>query len=1629
MSFFKKQTKEEPTFVSGILATGGKVDEVIVALVEAANDADPRVRASIAKSILEIGKKQPDLVLSTCNDHLLKNLKTPREHRIILLNSIYQILELQRSEVTQGLMFSLINMAINEMTIEKQEIIPDWQGGASAVLVSLGIRFPNEILDELMKRFSPGTVPHYFIMKTLGDFIFANALETVPRLKEVIARVLPVLASIKHENMKWVFASGLGKFCDAILTYVANTKENQFTVYSFSSDIYPAYEILFSTWLQSKEPKVRLATIQALGSMCAVLAREQLEAQLPRLIPTLLAFYKKEKDLLPITQGFTNILEVAMKDGNRALDPLLPQIFATIHPLACIIPDYTNSHDIKNYNELLRCFQTISMVFSDSVITYLLERINNKDVRMKIGTIAIIRHLVTHNVEQLDDKRGLLVSGIKPLCNTEPSWTVKKELSQIIIAMASYGYLQLEGGESLVEFIIKNCSIPDEEIAKYEKDKKKDPSATTPSELRSLCDNILNLATTTIDAMHVVLWPYLLETIVIPQYSSAMGIITKCLAHIASLKREQDAEDYLIDFDRAPNLPKPQAIMARLLVMVNAPNRRNQLGMNTLLTLKNIGPILHPSICEMWDNAIPKLITYLETNSTSWNQSVWEELILRLLSETVKIANDDEWTNVLGDQLTKQFDLYNDDSDMKRIAFKHLGLVLQKTTHKESIRNKLETMLLVVNSNNEAERLGCAQGFGYCGATHLDMTLEKVQNAGKGGNTPTAPKKSGGGLLGLFSGSKNEAPDTTTTLILAYGYITAYASPTLITSRIDISIINHLKPTMVKAKSAVVKECIITTIDLIGKAMHSSHLKKEYVFKQRDDLLKQLLIYMTQTGSDITNQIRILGLNACATLINLDPVLSEELESGLLEKIVPFFAISGQDSSTQQIMDNMNTVFGNILLSQPSLICLCRLFRFIEPWICSKDGSQRERACNSVIFLLKKTVELKTKEGPERREKSFTDVGHCIAMLIPRCTDPIASIRQTAIEAIQTCLFIDYIVRLPQDSSNAQLPQELLPFKTFKERITTEELNEQFSAIHEMSRVLSVVTTKEELPELLLSSLKGLNDSQLSSTSGTCVVLNGLIKARGVELLPKVSQIVAGLLSALEGINHDQTMNGTLHALRSLASHHEIPVVNELLKAPVPHSNFVCKALQAIAKDENLVMTLIQHLFEIINNSQLYEERHIIDPKTKKNSLVACHIPMSATCAIGELLQLEELEDVLSENYPLFLGSLLLRIGTAYGMTEKTPSDQIATTLRNFISCGKETMIETVMAKKNSWDVLGTAEYHRAITDISGAVCKSHPTEMDGVYNFLYPFLKGNFVGQRIVAATVLAEFINHCQNNQNLLSKLVTCILSSLRDPTIKLQSLIGLGNIVAVGTEEANQYAPTVLDALMSSIDDQNEILALEAMNGLSKVFKIVEESRISPILVNVCHRIKPAFDKENNEVRTAAFTLFGALHRFGCGSGADAFYEQIHDNLPSLILHLNDENSNVSAACKNALRDLAPLFRSKEMEELFTSSTLDPNRSLDYSEFTNDLSIRLINSYPQRINYYVMTCIEHFKSSWNIIKANAVICVGFLLGNMSIEKRKSTNLNPGLITRAMILLLKERAPEVRKSCSDAMSLLHSY
>lgn len=116
-----------------------------------------------------------------------------------------------------------------------------------------------------------------------------------------------------------------------------------------------------------------------------------------KLIPGIIALYKKEKDHLPITHALASVLDCGVRGGGfkGALEPLLPPILATIHPLVCSPPDFSNSAALKNYNELLRCCEIIGRGFADQLVTFLLGRIEQKDYRIRIGSLNVIKHIVT----------------------------------------------------------------------------------------------------------------------------------------------------------------------------------------------------------------------------------------------------------------------------------------------------------------------------------------------------------------------------------------------------------------------------------------------------------------------------------------------------------------------------------------------------------------------------------------------------------------------------------------------------------------------------------------------------------------------------------------------------------------------------------------------------------------------------------------------------------------------------------------------------------------------------------------------------------------------------------------------------------------------------------------------------------------------------------------------------------------------------------------------------------------------------------------------------------------------------------------------------------------------------------
>lgn len=95
------------------------------------------------------------------------------------------------------------------------------------------------------------------------------------------------------------------------------------------------------------------------------------------------------------------------------------------------------------------------------MLPFLLQKFEQNNEKNRIASLTVIKHLINSSGNQMANKKQLAISGIRVILN-ETNPRVKKNLLQTIIAMAYHGYLGLEGGNLMIDFVLKQCSLPDD---------------------------------------------------------------------------------------------------------------------------------------------------------------------------------------------------------------------------------------------------------------------------------------------------------------------------------------------------------------------------------------------------------------------------------------------------------------------------------------------------------------------------------------------------------------------------------------------------------------------------------------------------------------------------------------------------------------------------------------------------------------------------------------------------------------------------------------------------------------------------------------------------------------------------------------------------------------------------------------------------------------------------------------------------------------------------------------------------------------------------------------------------------------------------------------------------------------
>eukprot|EP00042_Codosiga_hollandica_P058679 m.888514 g.888514 ORF g.888514 m.888514 type:complete len:837 (+) comp59932_c0_seq4:158-2668(+) len=835
----------------------------------------------------------------------------------------------------------------------------------------------------------------------------------------------------------------------------------------------------------------------------------------------------------------------------------------------------------------------------------------------------------------------------------------------------------------------------------------------------------------------------------------------------------------------------------------------------------------------------------------------------------------------------------------------------------------------------------------------------------------------------------------------------------------------------------------------------------------------------------------------------LDPKLSDADLYQLIDTVTAcFFDLpdpAGKDDQVElieRVLKSFRSLLSVVIEKDTSSACLQSLLKQIIRFMTSPKANQRLWMMSSYEHMLKSYLENLTvkiggaspvagadptattaKAAPAAQ--SLEGLGKFIADLVPRCTDPELHVRRAALEGIRYLLKIQATYHLKGNENDAIIDA----VNQLRDRADTTDSTAQFALVNDLSKVLSKKIAAEELLNFLYPLIDCLLDAQSTSSSGTCVVINGLFRQRGIELEAEVPNLVNVLHKQMGLITHERASLGILRSLRTLATHYLALVVKQLQTFDLPYDKYVVDIWQALAADENLAPRILEILMDILNTTRPYEEAD--RPKGSRAPMPKTAIvsQLKATCGVTELFAVEETGKLAQAHYALVLSTLFTRVASCVGVNGNgksvSPIDDAIDAFQSFAKRSESTFIfdemdedapvgfgavgvsapvsapptPTPTAPKQSlkdaqqqpagakpigsapskWDLLKKEEtFVEGLTYLSKAIALHAPTHVPALFQSFVESIKRVYELQRVAACAFFAELINQqCGGHLDLLNNLKNNLLTKLVDQShlVRMLCIRGLGNIASIPDDQMKKHTTAVLSAMVTGMDDRddpNDDITLEAMNGLSKIIAKIEEDTVRAILLNIALRIRPCFEKDKPQVRAAAFRLFGNLSRFGDGPSKEPFLEQIHANFMSLLLHLNEADAEVRLACKVALKQIGPLLESTKTNEMFQKHLVDDG-TLQYGDFMNDLSKIMIGDLDDKINFYVMSNISFFKSERVELKANAAIFTGFLLGNLHMSARKY--ITKEHVCGELIRLLRDPAVVVRIRAAEAMSLLHEY
>uniref|UniRef100_A0A5F9D615 Maestro heat like repeat family member 1 n=1 Tax=Oryctolagus cuniculus TaxID=9986 RepID=A0A5F9D615_RABIT len=1020
----------------------------------------------------------------------------------------------------------------------------------------------------------------------------------------------------------WAVAA-LQRFSESALEYLANLDQAPDPTVrkdTFAADLSSAYDILFHHWLQSREAKLRLAVVEALGPMSHLLPGDKLEEQLPKLLPGVLALYKKHAEAFHVSKSLGQILEAAVSVGSRTLEVQLDTLLATLHAQICVPVESSSPLVQSNQKEVLRCFTVLACCSPDRLLAFLLPKLDTNNERLRVGSLQILRHVINSAAAQMEANKPFILSSMRlPLLDTNNK--VKRAVVQVISAMAHHGYLEQPGGEAMIEYIVQQCALPPEQEL--------DPgSADAPADsVRAVSVRTLYLVSTTVDRMSDVLWPHLLQFLTPVRFTGALTPLCRSLVHLALKRQEAGADAFLIQFDA--HGPAPSRAMGR-------PQPRGAAALSLWQPRPDSRPVSHLAVGAF----LPPARRPLPQLRPSARAPEPHGVLVQFLQDTLAVVSDNTWICQLSLEMCKQLPCYNGAPREKNFLYKCIGATLRAASSREVVRKHLRELLETARYQEEAEHEGLACCFGICADSHLEDTLAQLEDFVR-----SDMSRKSIGIFNIFKDrSESEADRVRSALVLCYGHVASQAPRELLLAKVESDILRNMFQvfsTKVGTMDPTLKQCLVQGLCMVSQAIHTTRAGRqlpEFIRAEPPDSLR--------------TPIRNTAMLTCACLVSLEPALEEQAQAdvvhGCLHSVMalpPEPQEEGADCQELLYLDTMRALenlLTSLLRRNMTPQGLQVMVEHLSPWIKSPRAHERARALTLSASLLRYFLE-------HLRVSAlvpFHNLGLLVGLFSPRCADLWPASRQEAVDCVHSLLYLQLAYegfsRDHQDDVAEQLPP-------LKDGLVHPDPATLFHSCHSIAQIIAKRLPPDQLISLLLTMFEGLGDPDKNCSRAATVMINCLLQERGSALLEKVPEIVSVLRCKLRETQEEHVLPAAQHSVYLLATQHCAAVVSSLLGSPLPFDSHTCALWRALAVEPSLSAQVLRLLLDKMSKDVPFKESRTFLPGTAPDR-VATLLPLAATCALREVVSAPASAPAVLELYPQLFAALLLRVSSTVGV-------------------------------------------------------------------------------------------------------------------------------------------------------------------------------------------------------------------------------------------------------------------------------------------------------------------------------------------------------------------------------------------